>query len=559
MRQPAAGVVRRFNVALTKTFPGFANPLFSPDGTRLVTSMLEGALQVRDADALDGRPIPGSESAWSPVFSPDSRELAFNTGEHGAIRILPLDGGAARILVADSTFGQGLDWHDGWIYYLHGEHYGRDLMRIPAGGGTPEFVARPDSASEVLKFVFPQVLPGGRILVTAIMKAGDPKSGILDPATGSLTILADGVFSTYAPTGHLLVAGADGRLQAARFDPKSGTVQSGFTPVVDGIAVGLFTSARLVTLSDDGILGYQRAPPPGHVVRVWRDGGREEAVDPGWQGRFGALSLSPDGSRLAITVHRALSSETWVRSLESGVMTRLSSGGLWNYRPSWSPDGREVILSSDQRGKSTTYRVRSDGSARPEPLLALASTVDEAVYSRDGAWLIYRAGSGGGRDIFARRTTGDTTDLALVNSPAEEFSPTLSPDGRWLAYASDETGRTEVYVRPFPDAGAAKFTVSRNGGSEPLWSPAGGELFYRDGNDALVAVGVASGNAFRVTSTRVLFSVRGYEADNRHRNYSVAPDGRSFVFVKSPGLLDLNDQMVVTLNWFEELKRKVGR
>jgi serine/threonine-protein kinase len=216
-----------------------------------------------------------------------------------------------------------------------------------------------------------------------------------------------------------------------------------------------------------------------------------------------------------------------------------------------------VILSSDQRGKSTTYRVRSDGSARPEPLLALASTVDEAVYSRDGAWLIYRAGSGGGRDIFARRMTGDTTALALVNSPAEEFSPTLSPDGRWLAYASDETGRTEVYVRPFPDAGAAKFTVSRNGGTEPLWSPAVGELFYRDGNDALVAVGVASGNEFRVVSTQVLFSVHGYEADNRHRNYSVAADGRSFVFVKSPGLLDLNDQMVVTLNWFEELKRKV--
>jgi serine/threonine-protein kinase len=295
------------------------------------------------------------------------------------------------------------------------------------------------------------------------------------------------------------------------------------------------------------------------VVRVSRDGGREEALDPGWQGRFGPLSLAPDGSRLAITLERAGGTELWVRSLESGAMTRLSSGATWNYRPSWSPDGREVVFTSDLRGKITTYRVRADGSARPEPLLAVAPSVDEAVYSRDGEWLVYRGGSGGGRDIFARRTSGDTTDLALVNSRAEEFSPTLSPDGRWVAYGSDETGRTEVYVRPFPDAGAAKFTISRNGGSEPLWNPAGGELFYRDGNEALVAVGVAPGNEFRVTSTRALFSTREYLGDNRHRNYSVSADGRSFVFVKSPGLQNLNSELVVTLNWFEELKRKVGQ
>jgi hypothetical protein len=60
-------------------------------------------------------------------------------------------------------------------------------------------------------------------------------------------------------------------------------------------------------------------------------------------------------------------------------------------------------------------------------------------------------------------------------------------------------------------------------------------------------------------STRALFSAREYAADNRHRNYSVSADGRSFVFVKSPGLLDLTSQLVVTLNWFEELKRKVPR
>ncbi len=560
MRQPPPGMVRRFDVALTGAFPDFANPVVSPDGARFIYSSLEGSLLLRAADALDARPIPGTVSAWATVFSPDSREIAINTGFPGAIRIIPLDGGAVRTLVADSTYGSGLEWSkDGWIYYLHGEHYGRDLMRIRASGGAPEFVARPDSASDVLMFLYPQALPGGRILLTVQPKVGDPRSGILDPATGALTILADGVFSRYLPTGHVLVVGVDGTLQAARLDEKSGRLRDGFTTVAEGVAVFSFTGAGSFTISEEGTLGYQRAPAPHQVVRVARDGAREEAIDAGWRGGFGPLALSPDGSRLAIAVGRAGRTELWVRSLEGGAMTRLSAGGTSNYRPSWSPDGRNVIFTSDQRGKITTYRVRADGSAPPEPLLAVTPSVDEAVYSADGEWLLYRGGSGGGRDIFARRTSGDTTDLSLVNSRAEEFSPALSPDGRWLAYATDESERTEVYVRPFPGVGAAKYPVSRNGGSEPLWNPAGGELFFRDGDGNLVAAGVAPGDAFRVTATRVLFSTRDYLADNRHRHYSVSADGRSFYFVKSPSLQYSLSQLVVTLNWFEELQRKVGQ
>ena len=50
----------------------------------------------------------------------------------------------------------------------------------------------------------------------------------------------------------------------------------------------------------------------------------------------------------------------------------------------------------------------------------------------------------------------------------EEY-PEFSPDGRWLAYGSDESGLDEVYVRPFPSPGA-KWQLSRQGGTEPLWA-----------------------------------------------------------------------------------------
>jgi len=558
MRRESAGLVHRFYVTMDRSLPNFANPLVSPDGSRFIYSNAEGSLMLRPVDGLEARLIPGSEASWAPTFSPDSREIVVSKGFPGPIQVISLEGGAIRTLVADSAYGSGLAWsEDGWIYYFHGEEYGRDLMRIRATGGPPEFVGRPDQSQGALFFIWPQVLPDSRLILLTVQPLdGDSRIGVLDPATGAVSLIATGTTARYAPTGHLLVVGIDGTLQAARFNPATGEVSGGLTVVAEGLAIWS-SIIPSIGLSDAGTLVYQPAPPDGHVVRVSRDSGREESVDPNWRGTFNTLSLSPDGTRLAIGVGRAGRTELWVRDLRSGVLTKLASGGTFNYRPSWSPDGREVIFTSDQRGKITTYRVRADGSSPATPLVQLGPSVDEAVYSADGGWLILRGGSGGGRDVLGRRTNGDTSLVRLVASGAEEFSPMLSPDGQWLAYASDETGRTEVYVRPFPDTESAKYTISRGGGAEPVWSPAGGELFFRDGNDNLVVAVMAPGPGFQVASTRVLFSIATYFGDNRHRGFTVAPDGRSFLFIKAPGLLSGSNQLVVTLNWFEELKRRV--
>ena len=185
--------------------------------------------------------------------------------------------------------------------------------------------------------------------------------------------------------------------------------------------------------------------------------------------------------------------------------------------------------------------------------------MDEAVYTLDGRWLVFRSGSGGGRNISAMRTGTDSAPRALVATAAEEFSPSVSPDGRWLAYGSDETGRTEIFVRPFPDTQGARYAVSSAGGAEPLWSHSGKELFYRDGANRLVAAEIAPGPVFRVITERVLFSTNGYVTDNRHLHYTVSPDDRTFYFVKSGAAAGAKNEVVVVLSWFDELIRKVGR
>jgi hypothetical protein len=184
----------------------------------------------------------------------------------------------------------------------------------------------------------------------------------------------------------------------------------------------------------------------------------------------------------------------------------------------------------------------------------------EALYSRDGAWLIYRVGGGSGesRDIYARRLKGaDSAPVPVVATPADEYSPALSPDGKWLAYVSDESGRPEVYVRPFPDASRAKWQISSDGGSEPLWAHRGRELFYRNGAGALVAVTLDVDSAIAERGRQVLFDANAYrrEPDPVHADYAVSPDDQHFLMLREGALQ--SPPLILVLNWVDEVRERV--
>jgi len=312
--------------------------IIAPDGSRFIYVTNDAGLLMRTLSDLTPKPVAGTGEAWSAVFSPDGQSAALVSGVPGALKVVPIGGGNARVLVPDSTYGRGVVWDGDWIYYLHGPAFARDLMRIPSGGGTPEFVARPDSTANALFYYWPQMLPGGKkMLLTVYPVTGTRSVGVLDLASKQVTLLAAGSFGRYALTGHVLVLQEDGTLQAARFDASTGTLRGAFSAVVDGVEVGE-APATPFTLSGNGTLVYNKAAAPRHVVRVSRADGREEFVDPEWRGNFGPPSLSPDGTQLAVSVKRGGREELWLRSLTSGTFSRLSADGTTNYRPSWTPD-----------------------------------------------------------------------------------------------------------------------------------------------------------------------------------------------------------------------------
>jgi serine/threonine-protein kinase len=376
------------------------------------------------------------------------------------------------------------------------------------------------------------------------------------------TLLPNAPRGWYLPTGRLVAVQQDGTVRGGAFDLGRLRLTESPVTLLSGVLLELGVTPELA-VSNDGTLIYLAANQAGtdEVIERVDRAGNGRPLDPGWVARFTSLALSPDGRRLAVSTLEGTNNVLWVKQLDTGPLTRLSFGGNLNYRPAWRPDGRWITFISDVKSpRSYLFQTRADGSGKPERVLLPGDTaeVDEAEWSPDGAWLVYRAGvTAGFRDIFARRVTGDSTRVTISAGPFDEYMPALSPDGRWVAYVSVESGREEVYVRPFPETGRARWQVSTAGGSAPAWAHSGRELFYIDRADTLIAAGVSGAADFQVTARRPLFSVQSYVMLPYHRTYEIGADDQSFLMLRGARASTETRRLTVVLNWFPEVEARI--
>ena len=175
--------------------------------------------------------------------------------------------------------------------------------------------------------------------------------------------------------------------------------------------------------------------------------------------------------------------------------------------------------------------------------------------SRDGKWLVYRLNDRGvDGNVYAQRTSGDTTTLTVRKSPAQERFVALSPDGRWMAYASDESGNFEVYVVSFP-VPTSRQLVSRSGGATPRWRADGKELFFMGGTH-MMAVPVTPGANLVLGEPTPLFPLAGFRQHPGRAAYDVAADGRRFLMLRSLTSAADSD-LVYVQNFATELREKM--
>jgi serine/threonine-protein kinase len=525
----------------------------SPDGRQLVYVGPERRLFVRNLDDLEAHPLPGTENARAPFFSPDGEWVGFYAD--GRLSRVALGGGPPLTITETQTNFRGASWGDGDIVILT-RSTSSPLFRVPAAGGDITQLTQLDTSTTVTSHRWPHVLPGGKAVVFAIYNGTMDETELAAASieTGEVIRLQlRGLRAQYAATGHLVYGTADGSLVAVPFDKDRLEVNGAPVSLIEGLMVRSSVMAEF-EISRTGALAYLDGLPPDlSLVAVDRNGLEDVLVEGLQQAR--APRISVDGTRIALELDDGSNTDVWVYDLRAETMTRMTFWG-GSYYPAWTPDDASISFTSiaENSNNRNLFILPSDGSGVPEPLYEAAGEQWESLWLPDGRSFIVRSTQQGTtRDIGI--TTLDGGDLRpLVNTEFEERSPSLSPDGRWLAYCSNESSRNEVYVRPVSEVGG-KRQVSVDGGGEPLWSRDGREVYYRGLDDNIYAVAIETSPTLRIGQRSVLFEDK-YVRNFSHSNYDQHPGDGRFVFIKGSAA---PTDLVLVLNWFEELKQRMER
>ena len=528
----------------------------SPDGTSVVyvgarledleqgSSKRDRLLYLRRIDESEGRPIPGTEGAQSPFFSPDGAWVGFFA--KGKLQRAPIAGGAP-LEICNAWMAFGGSWGpDDTIIFGGGISSG--LMRVAVAGGQPEPLTSPDPARGEIHHGFPEILPDGRMVLFTIGTGDGSRIAKLSLDTGEWEeLLPYGGNPRYMSADYLTFS-EGGNLRLVRFDLQKRQVSGSVLPALDGIQwenwAGMEVASFAVSRSGD------LAFVPGDLWSwerslVWVDRrGAETVIDA--PPAFDGPRISPDGHRIAVVRLGELGlGEIWVMNVDGGQGFPAANDGA-DYNPVWTRDGMTLTYTSN----GDMFEKRVDRDDARVHLLRRDNYQFSRSWSPDGRLLAFMEFSLNRSRIWVMPR--DSEPEPLLDASFNSGNPRFAPHGDWIAYVSDESGQEEVYVRSYPGSDRGK-RISREGGWGPVWSVDGRELFYRHG-DRMMAVPITTEPELEVGEPVELWEKPYFSQERVGTNYDVAPDGR-FLMLKIPDTSNAEPTRIhVFLDWLSEIE-----
>jgi eukaryotic-like serine/threonine-protein kinase len=533
---------------------------FSPDGGRIAFVAEKSGrrvLYVRALDSLEPRPLPGTENALYPFWSPDGRSLGFFT--QTKLKRIDLAGGSPRDLASVADPRGGTWSPEGVIVY--GPDPGSGLLRILADGGEAGPVTRLDASRQETSHRWPSFLPDGKHFFY-LDRSPLPKDrlrvevGSIDGKTKVRVLEAD---SGAVYTRGRIYFMRQTTLMAQPFDLAALRTTGEPSPVAESAWRNPQTDGLTAfSVASDGAIAYRLG---GFMTNepTWFDRGGHVLGTLGTPLSYASPRLSPDGSRVIVDgteIGEATSSMRLVDAA-TGSMTRLTFGTWNDTTGDWSPDGTRIVYASDRKGPFDIY-VQGTHGGEAAPLVESRYWKYPESWSPDGRYLAYREidpRTRGDIWILPMGESGSRKAQPFLNSPADERNAAFSPDGRFIAYGSDESGREEVYVQTFPSSGA-KWQVSNDGGSAPSWRSDGKELFYATADRRMMAVPIEiHGSSLTSSAPQMLFLSPTPLLSDWGRDFAVSADGQRFLILTSATQETASPITLVT-NWTAELKEK---
>ena len=543
----------RFEVTPASSVQTQDSPRISPDGRTLAYNATDSTgtsrIWLRPLGALVAQPLPGTEGANRPFWSPDSRFLAFTGG--GKLRKISVTGGPPSVL-CDAPTGADGTWSRGGMILFDGT--GADpILRVPASGGVATPEVKTDSVGRALQVGWPEFLPDGKhFLYLTVLPVPTLWVGTL----GSKTAHELGPCESqvqFVPPGYLLFS-RGGSLVIQRFDTGALKFRGEPVPVAEQVGSSSVGSSDF-RASQNGVLVYStRSAEAGELVELDRTG-RLRRTLPSQPGGL-MPTLSPDEHKIAMRVvnPQSRTRDIWIVDRAREISTRFTFDKDNENYPLWSPDGRRIAYWSDAQGASGIFAKQLTGSGETE---SLSPQAEEAVlkdWSRDGSTIVFDRSSATGTDIWTLPVSGDHKPKVFLNGPYNEYDGHLSPDGRYLAYVSDESGHDEIYVQTYPSR-SDKWQVSNHGGNDPRWAANGHEMYYLSPDQQMMSVPVKSEPAFDPGTPAALFRAKVLSPAGQRMHYSVTADGQTFIVIV-PAASRLLPTTTVVVNWMAEVAKR---
>jgi Tol biopolymer transport system component len=552
-KSPAPAESVRFQVPLPEKSVFLLWITLSPDGRHLAILTLnqDGRVQlwIRDMDSLESRLIPSVDNAIDPFWSADSRSLAFQSGNK--LERVDISGGTPQAICTLDRRMFGGAWNRDDVI-LFGSLNG--LMKVSAAGGQPSVLIKNQHSLQYF-LGYPAFLPDGRHFfydaprdrMVTFVGSLDAKEGeqstkpLVTALTGLLPTSSSGFESVF-------FIKPDYTLVTQPFDVSRMELKGDPSPVAEGVV--------WFTLSANGVLAYAGGNETP-LQLTWFDRQGKVLGTLGERGIFPTPAISPDDRIVAVpSSNNSGKSDIWLYDLTRGGQTRFTLNGRTNQYPVWSPDSSRLAFFSPGSGTSSVYQKPLNGVGQEEPFNKSSEKLTFPLdWSRDGGYLIEGA-IGETSSIWAQPLSPGKTGAEQKPIPLNEGSNAgyarLSPDGKWIAYNSDETGRNEIFVRTFPNP-VFKWQVSANGGSRPVWSRNGKELYYLapDGNLMAADVNSRPDGSFEAGAVKVLFNVVIGPHD-RPWSFDVTKDGR--FLIPTVGHQQSLPPINVVVNWRAGLK-----
>jgi serine/threonine-protein kinase len=405
-------------------------------------------LAIQALDQGSAVPLPGSENAGRPFFSPNGERIGFFAD--GKLKTIPVQGGSANT-ICDVPANWGASWAEDGNIILSAVAQG-PLQSVSDHGGTPQPLTKlaPGEATHL----WPQVLPGnkGVIFTANITSVGfeDATIQVWSRDTGEAKVLfRGGYFGRYVPAvgtkssfGNLVYV-HQGVLYRIPLDIDKMEVRGNPVPFLEDIGTDPINGFAQIDFSKAGMAVYVKGEKPVYSITQMDASGKKQPIISVPLGTYYTPRYSPDGKQLAFVKATKEGQDLWVHDFEGNGTHQLTFSHKVNRFFAWAPDGKHIAFGEQSTG--ALWWIRTD-SGEAQILLEDKNILFPNSISHDGKHLAYF------------QITGDPgiwtlpLDIADSNHPKAgkpeafirgiyKFDPAFSPDGNLMAYRTEDAGR----------------------------------------------------------------------------------------------------------------------